>query len=149
MSPTSDTDRIVVLGTGGTIAGTAASPDDVVGYRAGQIGVDQCKLTVTPVGFHGDITGFTKKTARTGNPHRPFAEIKRQQLAIEAIEAEHAIGPQRRRRQHREDYGGLPAGTDLKVSRGGRRILHAGHPIERFGGTGGEAEPSRQFNRDH
>ena len=40
MSPTSDTDRIVVLGTGGTIAGTAASPDDVVGYRAGQIGVD-------------------------------------------------------------------------------------------------------------
>ncbi len=31
---------IVVLGTGGTIAGTAASPDDVVGYRAGQIGID-------------------------------------------------------------------------------------------------------------
>jgi L-asparaginase len=40
MSPTSDNDRIVVLGTGGTIAGTAASPDDVVGYRAGQIGID-------------------------------------------------------------------------------------------------------------
>ena len=40
MTPTPDTARIVVLGTGGTIAGTAASPDDVVGYRAGQIGID-------------------------------------------------------------------------------------------------------------
>jgi L-asparaginase len=29
----------VILGTGGTIAGTAASPDDDLGYRAGQIGV--------------------------------------------------------------------------------------------------------------
>ncbi len=40
MSTAPDTQRIVVLGTGGTIAGTAASPDDVVGYRAGQIGID-------------------------------------------------------------------------------------------------------------
>ncbi len=31
--------RIVVLGTGGTIAGTAADASDNVGYRAGQIGV--------------------------------------------------------------------------------------------------------------
>ena len=40
MNPAPDNARIVVLGTGGTIAGTAASPDDVVGYRAGQIGID-------------------------------------------------------------------------------------------------------------
>ncbi|RYY99150.1 MAG: asparaginase, partial [Comamonadaceae bacterium] len=31
--------RIVVLGTGGTIAGEAASASDNVGYRAAQIGV--------------------------------------------------------------------------------------------------------------
>ena len=33
--------RIVVLGTGGTIAGTAADASDNVGYRAAQIGVEQ------------------------------------------------------------------------------------------------------------
>ncbi|MET0334311.1 MAG: asparaginase [Rhizobacter sp.] len=32
---------VVVLGTGGTIAGTAVSADDNVGYAAAQIGVDQ------------------------------------------------------------------------------------------------------------
>jgi L-asparaginase len=32
-------DKVVVLGTGGTIAGTAADPADNVGYTAGQIGV--------------------------------------------------------------------------------------------------------------
>lgn len=32
--------RIVVLGTGGTIAGRAASPQDNVGYQAAQLGVD-------------------------------------------------------------------------------------------------------------
>lgn len=33
--------KIVVLGTGGTIAGTAADPGDHVGYRAAQLGVEQ------------------------------------------------------------------------------------------------------------
>ena len=33
--------KIVILGTGGTIAGTASDPGDNVGYRAGQIGVNQ------------------------------------------------------------------------------------------------------------
>jgi L-asparaginase len=32
--------KTVILGTGGTIAGTAASPLDDAGYRAGQLGVD-------------------------------------------------------------------------------------------------------------
>jgi L-asparaginase len=31
--------KIVVLGTGGTLAGTASDPGDNVGYRAGQIGI--------------------------------------------------------------------------------------------------------------
>ena len=35
--------RIVVLGTGGTIAGRAASAQDNVGYRAGEVGVADLK----------------------------------------------------------------------------------------------------------
>ena len=37
---------VVVLGTGGTIAGTAASADDAVGYSAAQIGVEQLVRSV-------------------------------------------------------------------------------------------------------
>lgn len=33
--------KIVVLGTGGTLAGAAASPQDNLGYRAGQIGIGE------------------------------------------------------------------------------------------------------------
>ncbi|WP_291330687.1 asparaginase domain-containing protein, partial [Acidovorax sp. 24-64-9] len=33
--------KIVVLGTGGTIAGTAAAADDNIGYTAAQVGVEQ------------------------------------------------------------------------------------------------------------
>jgi L-asparaginase len=38
--------KIVVLGTGGTIAGTAANAADVVGYTAGQLGVQQLVAAV-------------------------------------------------------------------------------------------------------
>ncbi|MES2959215.1 MAG: asparaginase [Pseudomonadota bacterium] len=38
--------RIVILGTGGTIAGTAASATDAVGYTAAQIGVGQLVAAV-------------------------------------------------------------------------------------------------------
>ena len=38
--------RIVVLGTGGTIAGTAASADDNIGYTAAQVGVEQLLAAV-------------------------------------------------------------------------------------------------------
>ena len=34
-------DLIVILGTGGTIAGTAADPGDNVGYKAAQLSVEQ------------------------------------------------------------------------------------------------------------
>lgn len=40
------TSTIVILGTGGTIAGTAASATDAVGYVAGQIGVAQLVAAV-------------------------------------------------------------------------------------------------------
>ena len=36
-----DPRKIAVLGTGGTVAGTASTPRDHVGYRSAQIGIDQ------------------------------------------------------------------------------------------------------------
>lgn len=39
-------DTVVILGTGGTIAGTAAHAADTVGYTAGQIGVEQLVAAV-------------------------------------------------------------------------------------------------------
>jgi len=39
--PQPDNSKIVILGTGGTIAGTAAQAGDNIGYRAAQLGVDQ------------------------------------------------------------------------------------------------------------
>jgi L-asparaginase len=41
--------RIVILATGGTIAGTAASPADAIGSRAAQLGVDQLVAAVPPL----------------------------------------------------------------------------------------------------
>ena len=41
--------KIVILGTGGTIAGTAASADDAIGYTAAQIGVTQLVAAIAPL----------------------------------------------------------------------------------------------------
>ena len=41
--------KIVILGTGGTIAGTAASTTDTVGYTAAQLGVAQLVAAVPPL----------------------------------------------------------------------------------------------------
>jgi L-asparaginase len=41
--------RVVLLGTGGTIAGTAADASDNVGYRAGQLSVAQLLAAVPPL----------------------------------------------------------------------------------------------------
>ncbi|MEO7152643.1 MAG: asparaginase [Burkholderiaceae bacterium] len=41
--------RIVVLGTGGTIAGTSVDPHDNVGYSAAQIGIGQLVATISAV----------------------------------------------------------------------------------------------------
>ena len=47
MASTEDT--VVILGTGGTIAGTAASATDSVGYRAAQLGVEALVAAVPPL----------------------------------------------------------------------------------------------------
>src|SRR5688572_6867660 len=38
--------KVVILGTGGTIAGTAAHADDAVGYTAGRLGIGQLVAAV-------------------------------------------------------------------------------------------------------
>jgi L-asparaginase len=48
----SRTSIVVVLGTGGTIAGTAAHANDNVGYRAGKLGVDQLLRAVPALATH-------------------------------------------------------------------------------------------------
>jgi L-asparaginase len=45
----SDVRKIVILGTGGTIAGTAASATDYTGYSAAQLGVTQLVAAVPPL----------------------------------------------------------------------------------------------------
>ena len=42
--------KIVVLGTGGTIAGTSAQAGDNIGYTAAQVGVEQL-LAAVPVSY--------------------------------------------------------------------------------------------------
>ena len=42
----SKTSLVVILGTGGTIAGTAALPGDNLGYSAAQLGVAQLVAAV-------------------------------------------------------------------------------------------------------
>ena len=46
MTVSSISKKVVVLGTGGTIAGTASSVDDNIGYTAAQVGVDQLLLAI-------------------------------------------------------------------------------------------------------
>lgn len=46
-------DTVVILGTGGTIAGTATDPSDAVGYTAGQVGVAELVAAVPPLAGRG------------------------------------------------------------------------------------------------
>lgn len=42
----STAERVVILATGGTIAGTASSPTDSIGYKAGQLGIEELVAAV-------------------------------------------------------------------------------------------------------
>ncbi|MCA6217818.1 asparaginase [Ideonella sp. B7] len=50
--PSNSSGHIVILGTGGTIAGTAAAAADNVGYQAGQLGVAQLVAAVPALAAH-------------------------------------------------------------------------------------------------
>ena len=49
--------RVLVLATGGTIAGSAPSPSDITGYRAGVIGVDALLSAVPGIESMADVKG--------------------------------------------------------------------------------------------
>jgi L-asparaginase len=77
--------RIVVLGTGGTIAGTAASQADHVGYTAGQLGVDSL-LAALPELAGADLQ--VEQLAQLDSKDMDFATWRRlaervQQLLLE------------------------------------------------------------------
>lgn len=77
-------EKIVVLGTGGTIAGTAANASDNIGYTAGQVGVAQL-LQAVP-GLEGALAGrrlVAEQVAQLDSKDMSFAVCK--QLALRAM----------------------------------------------------------------
>ncbi len=71
--------KIVLLGTGGTIAGSAASSDDNLGYRAGQVGVEQL-LNAIPDGAFGRCEVLSEQVAQLDSKDMSFAVWR--QLAL-------------------------------------------------------------------
>lgn len=74
-----DTKKIVVLGTGGTIAGTAASANDNLGYAAAQLGVAQL-LQAIPVLAQLPLELVCEQVAQLDSKDMSFAVW--QQLAL-------------------------------------------------------------------
>lgn len=62
--------RIVVLGTGGTIAGRAASAQDNVGYRAGEVGIDELVRGLPGL---ADLALHTEQVAQLDSKDMDFA----------------------------------------------------------------------------
>lgn len=69
-----DAGTVVVLGTGGTIAGTAGDAADHIGYRAGQIGVEDLLAAVTPqVGPAAHVRYVAEQVAQIDSKDMDFA----------------------------------------------------------------------------
>ncbi len=71
--------KIVLVGTGGTIAGSAARADDNLGYRAGQLGVEQL-LAAIPGAACGPCEVVTEQLAQLDSKDMSFAVWR--QLAL-------------------------------------------------------------------
>ena len=66
--------KIVVLGTGGTIAGTAVSPGDNIGYTAAQVGVAQLLDAIPALGASlGGHAMLTEQVAQLDSKDMSFA----------------------------------------------------------------------------
>jgi L-asparaginase len=83
-SPLSAT--VVVLGTGGTISGSAASPDDNLGYVAGTVGVDALVAAAGPSG----VAVETEQIAQLDSKDMDFATWQRLAQRV----AHHAARPE-------------------------------------------------------
>jgi L-asparaginase len=64
--------KIVVLGTGGTIAGKAQDGADNIGYKAGEVGVDQL-LAAIPGLQRGPCEVVTEQVAQLDSKDMGFA----------------------------------------------------------------------------
>ena len=62
---------IVILGTGGTIAGRAATVSDNIGYTAAQVGVDQLVAAIPGLGDAGPV--ITEQVAQLDSKDMSFA----------------------------------------------------------------------------
>ena len=65
------TKKIVILGTGGTIAGRAASASDNIGYNAAEIGIDQLVAAIPALAETGAVT--TEQVAQIDSKDMSFA----------------------------------------------------------------------------
>ena len=63
--------KIAILGTGGTIAGQAASSDDNIGYTAAQLGIDQLLLAIPGIASMGPV--FSEQIAQVDSKDMSFA----------------------------------------------------------------------------
>lgn len=63
--------NIVILGTGGTIAGRAASVSDNIGYTAAQVGIDQLLAQIPAVARDGPV--LTEQVAQIDSKDMSFA----------------------------------------------------------------------------
>jgi L-asparaginase len=70
----SKTSTVVILGTGGTIAGTAAVPSDNVGYSAAQLGVAQLVAAVPAL---ADLSVEAEQVAKVDSKDMDFAIWRR------------------------------------------------------------------------
>ena len=61
---------IVILGTGGTIAGLSASASDNIGYTAAQVGVDQLVATIPSLTDAGPV--LTEQVAQIDSKNMSF-----------------------------------------------------------------------------
>ncbi|WP_309682721.1 asparaginase [Polaromonas sp.] len=63
--------KIVILGTGGTIAGRAAAASDNIGYTAAQVGIDQLVADIPALAEGGPVT--TEQLAQIDSKDMSFA----------------------------------------------------------------------------
>lgn len=63
--------KIAILGTGGTIAGQAASSEDNIGYTAAQLGIDQLLVAIPGMASMGPV--FSEQIAQVDSKDMSFA----------------------------------------------------------------------------
>ena len=82
--------KIVVLGTGGTIAGKAQDGADNIGYKAGEVGVDQL-LAAIPGLKRGTCEVVTEQVAQLDSKDMSFAVWQQLAARVQALLADNDV----------------------------------------------------------